>query len=310
MIPTIRMTQLLGCAAVMLVCASASTAAFAQTKLNVGYVPTSDFLPAFVAKDVGIFEKRKLDVTLTRVALAPNVPPAIIAGSLQIGMGTATLLLDTADAGLGLVAIAGTSRMTDKQPVVSIIARAGANITTAADLKGKRVGVPGFRSMMDVSFRKWLLTKGVKPAEVNIVEASFPQMRDLLKGGTLDAVAVIEPFRSRITSDQTGIKVADYLAELRPDMLAAMWLAKGDWVTANAQAVRDFRESLAEGMTFIAQNPDKAREIEKKYLGFNAPQLPPYSLAVSTADLDYFVGISRDIGIERKVTDMSSLIAQ
>ncbi|MFM9886347.1 MAG: hypothetical protein ACKVQT_25260, partial [Burkholderiales bacterium] len=70
------------------------------------------------------------------------------------------------------------------------------------------------------------------------------------------------------------------------------------------------RESLAEGMTFIAQNPDKAREIEKKYLGFNAPQLPPYSLAVSAADLDYFVSISRDIGIERKVTDMSSLIAQ
>ena len=86
MIPTIRMTQLLGFAVMMLACASAAIPALAQTKLNVGYVPTSDFLPAFVAKDVGIFEKRKLDVTLTRVALAPNVPPAIIAGSLQIGM--------------------------------------------------------------------------------------------------------------------------------------------------------------------------------------------------------------------------------
>ena len=290
--------------------ALATSAAFAQSKLNVGYVPVSDFLPAFVAKDLGYFEKRKLDVTLTRIALAPNIPPAIISGSLDIGMGTAPLLLDTADAGLGLVAIAGTSRMLATQPVVSIVTRVGANITTAADLMGKKVGVPGFRSLMDVSLRKWLLTKGVNPSEVNLVEASFPLMRDLMKGGTLDAVAVIEPFRSRITGDQTGNKLADYLSDLSPDMLAAMWLAKGDWVAVNATTVRSFRESLAEGMSFIAANPEKAREIEKKYLGFVAPNFPPFSLAISAADIEFFVKISKDIGIEHKVTDVQKLIAR
>lgn len=59
---------------------------------------------------------------------------------------------------------------------------------------------------------------GGNTSELNIVEASFPQMCDPLKAGTLDAVAVIEPFRSRITGDQTGNKVADYLADLSPDM--------------------------------------------------------------------------------------------
>ena len=304
------LSRMLVILAALLVPLLAASPALAQTKVNVGYVPTTDFLPAFVAKDTGMFERRKLDVTLTRVALAPNVPPAIISGSLQIGMGTATLLLDTADAGLGLMVLAGTSRMTAKQPVVSVVARAGANITSAADLKGKRVGVPGFRSLMDVTLRKWLQTKGVNPNEVNIVEASFPQMRDLLKGGTMDAVAVIEPFRTRITSDGTGNKVADYLAELSPDMNAAMWLAKDDWIAKNADAVRAFRESLAEGMAFIAREPDKAREIEKKYLGFNAPYFPPYALEVSPADLEFFLRISKDVGIDHKITDVSKLIAK
>ena len=84
------------------------------------------------------------------------------------------------------------------------------------------LGVPGFRSVMDVTFRKWLLTKGINPSELNIVEASFPQMRDLLKGGQLDAVAVVEPFKSRIIGDQTGNNVADYLADLGPDLLGPM----------------------------------------------------------------------------------------
>ena len=68
------------------------------TKIAVGYVPAGDWLPSFVAKDKGFFDKRSLDVTLTRIALLPNIPPALVAGSLQIGVSTATTLLD---AGLG-----------------------------------------------------------------------------------------------------------------------------------------------------------------------------------------------------------------
>ena len=45
------------------------------------------------------------------------------------------------------------------------------------------------------------LDKGVNPARSDSVEAPFPQMKDLLKGGTIDAVAVLEPFRSRIVSE-------------------------------------------------------------------------------------------------------------
>src|SRR5215213_10786225 len=101
--------------------------ASAQTKVNIGFSPAADFTPVFAAKDKGFFEKRGLDVTLTRVPLASNIPSAIVAGSLQIGMGTGSMLVQTAEAGLGLVAITGASRVVKNNSVVSLVARSGEN---------------------------------------------------------------------------------------------------------------------------------------------------------------------------------------
>src|ERR671920_185429 len=94
----------------LFLCAALISPALAQTKVNIGYSPAADFTPVFAAKDKGLFEKRGLDVTLTRIALASNIPAALVSASLQIGMGTGSMLVQTAEAGLGLVAITGASR--------------------------------------------------------------------------------------------------------------------------------------------------------------------------------------------------------
>src|SRR6185436_3892352 len=97
-------------------------------------------------------------------------------------------------------------------------------IANAGDLRGKKVGVPGLRSFLHVMFQKWLLDNNVQLKEVNMVEAAFPQMKDLLAAGTLDAAIAIEPVRSRILSDSTGFKVADFVGEVNPDVLAAFYV--------------------------------------------------------------------------------------
>ena len=85
-----------------LIAASAgSLPSAAQTKkVAIGYASASDFLPAFIGKEKGCFEKRDLDVTLTRIPIVSNIPPALVAGSLQIGMSTATVLLQAVDGGI------------------------------------------------------------------------------------------------------------------------------------------------------------------------------------------------------------------
>jgi NitT/TauT family transport system substrate-binding protein len=285
-----------------------STLATAQTKVNIGFSPAADFTPVFAGKDKGFFEKRGLDVTLTRVPLASNIPSAIVAGSLQIGMGTGSMLVQTAEAGLGLVAITGASRVVKTNSVVSLVARSGENIKTAADLKGKKVGVPGLNSMLHVLFQKWLLDNKIALAQVTMIEAPFPQMRDMLKGGTIDAAIAIEPFRARILSDNTGFRVADYVSEIQEDVLAAFWMTKSDWAQSNPQAIRAFREAYEEALAYCVQNPEEARALQIKYLGFPSPIIPSYSTRLNAADLELFEKAGRQVGMLRQPVDVTKLV--
>ncbi len=278
-------------------------------KISVGYVPVADFAPAFIAKDKGYFENHGLDVTLTKILLASNVPAALVSRSLDIGMGTPPMLLVTAESGLDLVAIAGISRLVKDNPFVSLIARPAANIHVAADLKGKKLGVPGFNSSMDIAIRKWLMDRNVAPSDVNFVEAIFPQMHDMLAGGTLDAAIVLEPFRSLILRDGTGVNVGNFFADLSPDAIAAFWMAKSDWVAANRGAVEGFRAALGEGIAELKRDPSEFQSIQMKYLGFASPVEPSFSLTVTKEDLAFFADMSRQVGVIHQPPQLDKLIA-
>jgi len=194
-----------------LIAASAgSLPSAAQTKkVAIGYASASDFLPAFIGKEKGCFERRDLDVTLTRIPIVSNIPPALVAGSLQIGMSTATVLLQAVDGGIDLNVVAGATRMLKDNPTISLVVRKETQIKAATDVKGKKIGVPGVNSVADVMFRKWLKNNGVNLNDVTFIETPFPQMNDLLRAGTVDAVLAAEPIRSRIVDAGTGAREYD-----------------------------------------------------------------------------------------------------
>lgn len=285
-------------------------AANAQTKVTVGYTAAGDFLPVFVAKEKGFFEKRGLDVNLTRIALASTVPAALMSNSVQIGTGTGPGLLQAVEGGLDLVAVSGAARQKRDNATVSVVARKEANISAPADFKGKKVGVPGLNSVIDVVFRKWLKQKGVAVESVSLVEAPFPQMNDMLRGGTVDAVAVLEPFRSKIIADGNGVKVADYFSEVKDGMVFGFWIATRAWVENNAAAVKSFREASLEAVNFIRANPDEAKNIETKYLGVKTPGFSSFDIEMKPADLSDYAAIGKELGLLRKDVDAARLIAK
>ena len=262
----------------------------------------------FAAKDKGFFEKRGLAVTLPRIPLASNIPAAIVADSLQIGMGTGSMLVQTAEAGLGLVALNGASRFRKSNSIVSLVARSGEKIQKPEDFKGKKVGVPGLNSMLHVLFQKWLLDNKVPLNQVTMIEAPFPQMNDMLKGGTIDAAVAIEPFRTRIVSGNTGYRVADYVTDVQDNVLAAFWMAKADWAKANPQAVRAFRAAYDEALAWCVKNPEEAKQLQVKYLGFPSPVVPSYSSSISPEDLEIFEQAGRQVGMLRGPVDVRNLV--
>lgn len=296
--------------AAVLTVAPLGTAAMAQTKINIGYGTASDFLPAFVAKEEGCFDKHKIDATLTRMPIISNIPPALVSGSLQIGISTPTVLLQAKEGGLDLVAIAGATRMVKANPSISLVVRKGVDVKTAADVKGKKIGVPGLNSVADVMLKKWLKNNGVKLEEVTFIETPFPQMPDLLKGGTIDGAVAVEPIRSRIVSSDIGYRIPEeFYVAVHPDTVLAFWSATSAWAKANPEALKNFRTCLGEALASIKQNPEKAKEVEKKYLGFNTPVLPTLTVDMKADDFIFFVNLAKELGLTRKDIDVKTLVA-
>ncbi len=278
------------------------------TKLVLGYANATEFLPAFVAKDKGIFARHGLDVTMTAVLTSSLIPPALISGSINMGIATPPNLVLAAEAGLDLVATSGSARIVKSNTRVSLVGRAGLGISKAEDLRGKKIGVPGFNSSIDLVFRKWLLDNKVPLAQVTLVEVILPQMPDVLKSGQVDAVTVIEPILSRIVASGIGSKPIDYFSEVNNDVVGAFWMSTRTWATANAASIQAFRAAYAESIGYIAKNPDEARQIEAKWLGFNGRAFPNFSLEIRQVDLDLYVAICRELGIMRQAVDTSRLI--
>jgi NitT/TauT family transport system substrate-binding protein len=296
-------------AAALLLLSPLVTSSLAQpAKITIGYPPATDFLPAYVAKDKGFFEKHNIDATLTRLPVVTNIPPAILSGSVQIGMTTVPVLLQAVDGGLDFVIIAGAAHHTKSSPFISLLARKDVKIEKPADIAGKKVGVPGINSVIDVMLRKWLINNKVPVSQVTVIEAPLPQLPDLLKVGSVDLVAIVEPLRSRIIDGGIGYVAAEYFGEVAPDVLVSAWMTTADWARKNTDTVKNFRAAIDDGLAFIKANPAEAKEIEKKYIGFNSPRLPAFTNEAKPEDLRVFINIGTELGLYRTALDPQKLV--
>ncbi len=287
--------------------------AIAQTapvKVAIGYVTASDFVPILVARDKGFFAKRGIDADPRRIPIMTNIPAGLMSGDLQIGACTMPVLLQANDGGLDLQLVSGAARALKETSKIGLIVRAGLKIEKPEDLKGKKIGVAGFNSTMDVFLRKWLKMKGVDEKQVTRVEAIFPQMPDLLKSGTIDAATITDPFRTVAVNGGAGTIFAEYAAEVTPDVLMVGYMATGDYARKNPAILKAFREAIDEANAFGKTNPAETREIEQKYFGFTSTSPTAWSTEIRPGDLDIYVAIGKEFSLYRTALDPAKLIVK
>lgn len=253
-------------------------AAHAATPISVLYTPGDSFTESYVAKDEGIFAKHGLDVTLQAAQNGSVISAALTAGSAQIGAPTPTVLLQGDEQGLDLVVIASANRNAVQLPVseTGIAARQGSGIKTAADLVGRKFGVPGLGGTIDVLTKRWVESRGVDYRKVAWVEMQFPTMPDALKAGLADAVSVVDPFLGRIVGSKLGYAIGDFGDVMPPGTMVVVYASTRGWVAAHRDAVKAFRASLEESRAFIedATHAEAVKASIAKYV-----HLPPQAAA-------------------------------
>jgi NitT/TauT family transport system substrate-binding protein len=251
-----------------------SAPAAAQTKITVGYTAVSEFLPLFVAKERGLFAKRGLVVTPQQLAYSSVMPAALQSGSVQIAGAASPVLLLANDNGMKLVGVAGTSVHQRESKAIGLVVKTNGPIKTPADFVGKKVGVPGLNAALHILTRKWLDDRGVDMKRVTFVEAPFPQMGDLLRGGSIDAAITADPFLGRIVQSGVGALLFQVAADLPAGFSNMLYMTTDTWEAKNGEVVKHFRQALHEAIVFAQAHPEEARADMGKYI-----KLPPQVLA-------------------------------
>jgi NitT/TauT family transport system substrate-binding protein len=299
----------LGVCAALMCLALGNGAAVAQSKIAIGYIPVGDFIPAYVAVDKGFFKEAGLDAQLVPIPLATNVPAAVVSGSIQIGMTTTPIMFQARESGIDLVAISGLSWDTRAAPQLSLIVRKDGGIKEAKDLVGKKIAFPGLRSLFDAAMIRWLETKGVDPKKVTFLEAQMPQLVDLLKSGNVDAIAVLDPFRTRAITEGVGVKLTDFLVDLQDNQPLAYWMTTREYAAAHATEIKAFRAAMDKSLAFIKANPDEAKQIGGKYMRGNImATLPNWSVDLKASDMTVQTDMEHAVGMLQQKPDVASVI--
>src|SRR5579863_9397880 len=286
----------------------------AATKIRLMYTAVSGYSSAYIAKDQGFFEKRGLDVELILAPQGGAIIEGLISGSAEIGTPTPTVFLQAIDSGLDQVAIAATNAFPEKSKS-GVLARTDANIHAAQDLIGKKVGVPGINGLLDVVFRQWLAGKGIDTARVTYVEASFPQMSDMLKSSTIDAVVAVDPFYARIIDQKTGYLVDNYTSVLPDGTIASVYAASAKWAAANGAAVKGMQGALADAAAFskVEANAGAVQESIARYTKLPvqvvaALPIPNLQAQIKPSDLDFWIKVMKERGMLNGTPDTAKAV--
>lgn len=305
----LRATLVAGLAAIMWCTA---TAAAAQTKIALGYTGANAFVPAFVAKEQGFFAKQGLDVSLQLIPVGSTMPGALVSGSLNVATLTAPVLLLAKEGGLDLGIVSAASFQSRQRTTAGAVARPGLVLKTAADFRGRKVGVPGLNSVQHLLFMKWLDNNGVKPSQVTYIEAAFPQMGDMLKSGVLDAALIVEPFLGRVQQSGSGTLAVSYGPQVSERYLEAFYVMDKSFVEKNPKAPAAFKAAIAQAVAWTQANDAEARKTMVKYLKLpeavaESMPMPEFSADFSDADVTSWVDMARQFGLIKSAMSAASL---
>jgi NitT/TauT family transport system substrate-binding protein len=299
-------------AAALAVVAAAGPGAAAD-RLVASYTPVNDYVGLWAAKENGFFAKNGIDAELQVLTLSSTTPAAVMSNSVQIGGTTLTTFLQAVDGGLDLVIPAGVSVAREGAGTPTVFARKDAGIKTAEDFIGKKVGVGGLGSTLDVAFRRWLMDKGVDTTKVTFVEVSFPQMLDVLRGGTVDAVISADPVSPRIVASGVGVPIVRMTEIIPHGSPTIVFIAARGWTRANADLAKRFRKAITEADDYVKAHPAEGAAIIAKYLKYppdvaKALTLPPLRADVDPPQVGWWIDTMQAQTMLRTKLDAARLV--
>jgi len=247
----------------------------AEITLAMGYIPSVQFAPLYVAQERGYFNDAGLDVTF-RYGFETDLLKLVGTDELQfmIGSGEETILGRSQGLPVRYV-----MRWYRKFPSV-LFAKASQGIKTPADLVGKTVGVPGLFGANYVGWEALVYASKLDPRKVNLQSIGFTQAT-AVKQDQVDAAMdyiVNGPVQLRLAGeDVTVIPVSDFV-----DLPSNGIITNDKTIQTQPALVQAMVSAALHGLRDTLADPDAAFAISLK----TVPELGGDQAKVSRAIFD------------------------
>ncbi len=239
-------------------------------------------VPTYVAKDLGIYDKHGLNVSLLDFRAAPDATAALLSGAVDLMSNSPGNMMLVNSRGRDLVAIVDNF----PAPVWSLVV--GKDVATPSkaagypalmrDLKGKKIGVPAIGSDGHNFARRFLRDAGMDPEkDVTFLAVGLgPDAVAAFKAGQLDAVMAIEPVQT-VLEVLGGRVVLDLLADKTIPAFASwtssIYHSTKAHADKNAEMMKRFQAAQEEAIA-VVRDPANAEKVAAVWSKYNKALTP------------------------------------
>ena len=270
-------------AAILLFCGmmtapSADAEARALKKISDGQVSkTAPNWPNFIAVDKGFFRREGIELETVYVGNVANTVQQLVAGSFDVASSTFDTAVRAIANGGNAVMIGG---VVTKYPY-SIMAEA--NVTSAADMKGKRIILPFPKDLLTIVWNRWLTEKGVRPEDVEqTYTGATPNRLAALVSGAVHAALLTQPFDFR--AEAQGYRKLVDIGAFGKEYGFLTVLARPRWLRENPDTARGYLRAMAAAVDWLYDPANRAEAVE---ILARETKLDP---AIAMQTYNYYVG--------------------
>lgn len=224
-----------------------------------GYVPDIQFAPLYVAIEKGFYANEGLDVSLD-YSMENDNTVLVGTGDLTFAIVSGEQVLLARAQKLPVVYVMSWYH----QYPIGIVTKTSSNIRTLADLRGRKIGLPGLYGASYIGAMALLNSAGLSQNDVTLDSIGYNQVAALI--ADKDDAVVIYNANEPLQLGKQGVDYTLFKTSDAVDLVANGLITNEKTIQDHPELVQKMVKATLEGIQYTMDHPDEAFNISKKYV--------------------------------------------